>query len=544
MSPQESKKIHKVIVKMSDLDDDLLALADGMDIEDDQVQQGSGKDTGDHSGNDNNIEDSDNDDDYNFLQKNSSGSTKSNENELQHPFPFEEFYVNREDRDRILSLPEFQQQEIMYEREQKIKEYKERAYFLNRKKQQEQVSRKRNADIEYSDQEDEDDEYQAKPSRAKRLKTLVKNKSYTPSDEEYSEEGDSADDYSYAPSRSSKRSKVEWDDDSARIKDPILQDYNNIKIGRKDVDKLCFYPGFNKMVVGLYGRVNVSTSPNQAQYRLVKIEKVFFQKPYKFNNFYTNQYFGVTQGKFKKVFKMNYFSDSLITELELSKYNSYLVQQKLPTVKRSELLAKYKEWNAFDKQPLTDELLNQQVANRLQFNKKLSGVNSVIEKSILKDKLSYAIDINNEADINKYTKQLRQLEKRMSQYDKHHENDLIGTTKLNTLSEKNKKINIDNIRSKKQEEREKQEANEMKDKKSDPFSRLKTKARIYYKNLQKIENEKALKEEEELKQEKLRREVRDQEERQYMEMIKSKFKKRGGLEFLVKNIKVDMDLEL
>ena len=84
----------------------------------------------------------------------------------------------------------------------------------------------------------------------------------------------------------------------------------------------------------------------------------------------------------------------------------------------------------------------------------------------------------------------------------------------------------------------------MKDKKSDPFSRLKTKARIYYKNLQKIENEKALKEEEELKQEKLRREVRDQEERQYMEMIKSKFKKRGGLEFLVKNIKVDMDLEL
>jgi len=68
-SPRKQKKIHKVIVKMSDLDDDLLALADGMDIEDDQVQQGSGKDTGDHSGNDNNIEDSDNDDDYNFLQK-------------------------------------------------------------------------------------------------------------------------------------------------------------------------------------------------------------------------------------------------------------------------------------------------------------------------------------------------------------------------------------------------------------------------------------------------------------------------------------------
>lgn len=162
----------------------------------------------------------------------------------------------------------------------------------------------------------------------------------------------------------------------------------------------------------------------------------------------------------------------------------------------------------------------------------------------MKDKLSYAIDINNEADINKYTKQLRQLEKRMSQYDKHHENDLVGTTKLNTLSEKNKKINIDNIRSKRQEEQQKQEANEMKDKKSDPFSRLKTKARIYYKNLQKIENEKAMREEEELKQERLKKEIQEQEERQYLEMIKSKFKKRGGVEFLVKNIKVDMELEL
>lgn len=528
---------------MSDLDDDLLALADGMDIENDLEEAPQNNNNGSLE-NDDGVDDSDEDDDYNFLQNKSGNSAKENENELQHPFPFEEFYLDRDDRDRILALPEFEQQEKMYEREQKIKEYKERAYFLNRKKQQEQASRKRNADIDYSDEE-EDDEYEAKPSRAKRLKTLVKNKSYTPSDEDVSEE-DSSDEYSYASSRtsrSSRKSNVEWDDESARIKDPTVQDYNNIKIGRKDIEKLCFYPGFNKMVVGLYGRVNVSTSPNQSQYRMVKIERVFFQKPYKFNNFYTNQYFGVTQGKFKKVFKMNYFSDSFISEQELSKYNSYLNQQKLPTAKRSELLAKFRDWTAFDKQPLTDELLNQQVANRLQFNKKLSGVNSVIEKSILKDKLSYAIDINNEADINKYTKQLRQLEKRMSQYDKHHENDLVGTTKLNTLSEKNKKINIDNIRSKRQEEQQKQEANEMKDKKSDPFSRLKTKARIYYKNLQKIENEKAMREEEELKQERLKKEIQEQEERQYLEMIKSKFKKRGGVEFLVKNIKVDMELE-
>lgn len=241
---------------------------------------------------------------------------------------------------------------------------------------------------------------------------------------------------------------------------------------------------------------------------------------------------------------MNFFSDSPITEEELAKYISYLNEQNIKPAKKQELITKFREIDAFNNQPLTHELMNQQVANRLQLNKKLSGVNSVIEKSILKDKLTYAIDVSNDADINKYTKQLRQLEKRMSQYDKHHENDLEGSTKLEFLTQKNKQINIKNIKTKKQEEEEQQEAAELKDKKSDPFSRLRTKARIYYKDLQKIENEKYLQEQEEKKMEKLKKETQEREENQYLEMIKSKFKKRGGLEFLVQDVKVDMGLEL
>ena len=540
---------------MSDLDDDLLALADGMDVEEEEDAITTNNYTGGQEGEDNN-DDEDEDDDYTFLQRKQNKESSRNSNtELQYPYPYEEVYLDEDDKDRIMSLPELEQEEIMYEREQKIKEYKERAYFLNRKRQQEM---KNNRQQDYSedeeeeeDEEDEDDEYMSKPSRAKRLKNLVSKKSSTPSDEEYSEEGEeeySDDDY-MAPksSRSSKRSAeaVEWDEESYVTKEPTVQDYNNIKIGREFVNKLCFYPGFNKAVVGCYGRVNVSTSSSQPQYRMVKIEKVFIQKPYKFNNsFYTNQYFGVTQGKFRKIFQMNFFSDSPITEQEIAKYNSYLAQQKIKPARKQELVSKYKDIYAFDNQPLTYELMNQQVANRLQLNKKLSGVNSVIEKSILRDKLAYAIDTNNEADIDKYSKQLRQLEKRLSQYDKHHENDLKGSTKLDFLTQKNKKINIDNIKSKKQEEVEQQEAFEMKDKKSDPFSRLKTKARIYYKDLQKIENEKYLQEQEEKKLEKLKKETQEREERQYLEMIKSKFKKRGGLEFLVKDIKVDMNLEL
>ncbi|XBW35299.1 hypothetical protein QEN19_000867 [Hanseniaspora menglaensis] len=531
---------------MSDLDDDLLALADGMDVEEEEIASNNNT-TGRHHGE----VSEDEDDDYTFLQrKQNNQSSSSNAAELEYPYPFEEFYLNDEDKDRILSLPELEQEEIMYEREQKIKEYKERAYFLNRKREQEKRTAK---NAEYSEEEDEDEDfdYQVKPSRAKRLKNLVNRKSTTPTDEEYSEEEEeeySDDDYMAPKSgRISKKvsGEVEWDEENYTTKEPVLDDYNKIKIGRQFIDKFCFYPGFNNAVVGCYGRVNVSTSSSKPQYRLVKIEKVFIQKPYKFNNsFYTNQYFGVTQGKFRKIFQMNYFSDSSVTESELDKYNTYLTQQKISLAKRQELISKFRELDTFYKQPLTAELMNQQVANRLQLNKKLSGVNSVIEKSILRDKLTYAIDTDNEVDVNKYTKQLKQLEKRMSQYDKHHENDLQGSTKLNFLTQKNKQININNIKTKKQEDEEQQEFNETKDKKSDPFSRLKTKARIYYKDLQKIENEKYLKEQEEKKLEKMKKETQEREERQYLEMIKSKFKKRGGFEYLVKDIKVDMGLEL
>lgn len=121
------------------------------------------------------------------------------------------------------------------------------------------------------------------------------------------------------------------------------------------------------------------------------------------------------------------------------------------------------------------------------FNKKLSGTNAVLEKTILRDKLQYAKETGSERDVAKYSSQLRSLERRLTSYEKHHENDQAGSKKLGALTSRNRRANMDkgkNVDTTKKEDTPF-------DAKTDPFSRLKTRTKIYYQEIQKEENEKA-----------------------------------------------------
>lgn len=149
----------------------------------------------------------------------------------------------------------------------------------------------------YSDNEDEDDEEDYREEDYK--------------DDEGSEYGD---DEEYNPfdrrDTYDKREEVEWaEEEDEQDREPEISDFNKLRIGRSFVAKFCFYPGFEDAVKGCYGRVNVGTDKRtgKTSYRMVRIERVFLQKPYNMGKFYTNQYFGVTQGKDRKVFQMNYF---------------------------------------------------------------------------------------------------------------------------------------------------------------------------------------------------------------------------------------------
>lgn len=227
----------------------------------------------------------------------------------------------------------------------------------------------------------------------------------------------------------------------------------------------------------------------------------------------------------------------LFVEQEFERYLKALDSSNIPKPSPYNIKSKFKEISEFISQPLTEKLTDEIVRNRMVLNKKLSGTNAVLEKTILKDKLRYAKENGNEHDIAKYSKQLRNFEKRMAMYEKHHENAQADIKKLEGLTSKNRKLNMNRIRN---AESIKKEEDVNFDSKSDPFSRLKTRTKVYYQEIQKEENEKA-KEEAAQEQLKIDEETKKEKEKQLM---LAEFRRLGGLQKIIGSINVDIKLDI
>ncbi|KAL6946247.1 hypothetical protein ACO0RG_000393 [Hanseniaspora osmophila] len=588
---------------MSDLDDDLLALADGDDFSDqeDQVSVSRKRDATELSDSDDDEsvptkkrnkyteydEDMEEDEEDDYVPGGSYGNDDEDREEEEEeeeesmesaPYPLEGLYKNEDDREEILSKNEIEREQIVFQRSEEMKTYRERKMLRERAKQirrdqqriqsssnrkgqkstrsteavsakdirssklnelKKQRAKKRNQ-VEYGS-EDEDNEYGSDDYTPAKTVKSRKGRYDDEEDEEddYYEEDDEDQYYPGSGDRRGNTTEVEWAEDEYEAdRDASIEDFNKLKLGRQFVDKFCFYPEFNKIVQGCYGRVNVGVDKHTGAptYRMVKIEKVFLQKPYNFGRFFTNQYFGVTQGKDRKVFQMKFFSDGEITPNEYERYMSCLSNQDIQKPSLYDIKDKLSELKAFIEEPMNDKLMDQIVRNRLQFNKKLSGTNAVLEKTVLREKLQYAKDTGNERDVAKYSSQLRSLEKRLNMYEKHHENDQTGAKKLGALTNKNKRINIDKMR----EASHRIVQHDMKtfDMKSDPFSRLKTRTKVYYQEVQEAENAKA---KEEARQ-KLLQENKDAAAHKEKTLLLAKFRRLGGLEELVPTIDIKFNV--
>ncbi|CCE61674.1 hypothetical protein TPHA_0A06000 [Tetrapisispora phaffii CBS 4417] len=549
---------------MSDIEEDLLALAGVGDSEEEEDVVISSTSKRGRSNEDSvskkrhiNVGEDD-EDDYNPASA-GLGDDDDNDDEEEAPFPLEGKYRDERDRDYLESLPEMERETLLFERSQLMQKYKDRMLFRERqrtlKRQRESSeNRKVRSSTRSSKVTGHSDVKSSKLSQLKKQRERKNNHHYSDEDDEDEyeeeeniyedkyEEGSEYEDESYDPykrkstyAEESEEEDVKWADDTDR--ESNVNDFNKIKIGRSFVAKYCFYPGFNDIVKDCYGRVNVGVNKNtnQVMYRMVKIEKVFLQKPYSMGNFFTNQYFGVTQGKDRKVFQMKFFSDGAITQDEYERYVRALESSNLTIPSTYALSNKFKEVDEFVNEPMTVKLTDEVVRNRMIFNKKLSGTNAVLEKTVLREKLNFAKQNNSERDIAKYSSQLRNLEKRLMTYEKHHENDQQGAKKLGKLTSKNRKLNMDKI---KYGENVKEDRDESFDIKTDPFSRLKTRTKVYYQEIQEEENEKA----KELARQKKMQENKEAIEQKERELLLAKFRRLGGLESIVHNLDINIKL--
>ncbi|SCU82883.1 LAFA_0D00584g1_1 [Lachancea sp. 'fantastica'] len=561
---------------MSDIEEDLLALAGGAssgeEEEEEKVTVGTAKKRSKYDSSnggkrrivdEDEEQDQDDEDQDGYNPKDEAFGSEEEEDDEPDPFPIEGKYKDERDRAHLESLPEMERESLLFDRSQVMQKYQERRVLRERAKhireqqqarQMQQEGSKTRTSARSTRTTGHSDAKESGLSKLKKQRAK-KSATYDYSDEDGAdeeeeeeddygyqddeEEGESEDDYQPGFGRSKSNLEdedVKWAEDEDLDREPELGDFNKIKIGRSFVAKFCFYPEFNDVVKGCYGRVNVGADKRSGQtlYRMVKIEKVFLQKPYNMGKFFTNQYLGVTQGRDRKVFQMNFFSDGAITQPEFERYSSSLDKQEISKPSLYMLNNKSNEINNFVSQPITSKLTDELVRNRMVFNKKLSGTNAVLEKTMLKDKLQYAKETGIEKDIAKYSAQLRNLEKRLSSYEKHHEDDQAGSKKLGALTSKNRRANMD---SGKIVEAVKKEDTPF-DAKTDPFSRLKTRTKIYYQELQREENEKA---KEVARQDQLQKSADALKER---ELPIPKFKSLGGLEEIVSGIDFKLNLDI
>lgn len=552
---------------MSDLEEDLLALAGGAgsDFEDDDFESNNNnkrsasgatsqrkkkkvvQDDDEDDGYD--FEDNDDEEEDDYDPEGGAGYDENEEDEEEeepNPYPLEGKYKNERDRQELSEMGDVERESILFERLQELERFNERR-LLRQRARQNQSMKQRAASATSRSQKVKESAKSIKSHKLNELKRQREKKSrrdrdYDDDEDDYEDEVeddyDLGDDYDdgYEPDfMGSGKNEVEWAESSKR-RVVTLADINNVRIGHSMAEKYCFYPGFNDIMVGTYGRIRVS----QNSHRMVKIEAVVKGKPYKLRSgLKTDQYFSLSQpGKDKKNFQMTFLSDDHIHTEEFDKYNTYIEDAQNqgkhvypPTV--SELDDKFRALKAFSAQGLVGETFNAFLRNKSKFNETNKTGTSILDKKLeLKQRLEEALQRNDQAKIHDYNKRLDELEK---SFQKVNGSKVSMDSIAAKISEKNRRLNNTMIRKAEIRNNERKKQNVVSN--ADPFARLTTKARMYYQDTKKTEDEKA-------KDDALKALQEKQEKEKLLETKSCTFKKLGAMNEFIKSIDFKFDVAI
>lgn len=566
---------------MSDLEDDLLALAGGEDNtyeSDEEITSSKRKPIVADDYNEDDDEDtvlskrrrveSGDDDDYEPQQPQQGEEEEGEEfqeNELIDPYPLEGKYKDEADREALDNMDEMEREQILFERMQEMDKYRERKYLQERMKQQQQQQknvvgrieptrssgrsktglkpakkdkltelrkqraqhskRKSRREADYAEgSEDEEDEDDKEPEEEEEE-----------DDDEEGFEEDYYDDYDGTvawggPSKVKKKRSTEL---------AKLEDINRIKVGRTILTQYCFHSGFEDTIVDTFGKINLGMdrSTRQPIYRMVKIIDVKSrpERAYKLGHSNFDIFLTVNQNKDqKKDFPMSIFSDSPINQDEFDRYLKELNKTDEVIEFLDDVNSKFDELTKFYSKGLTDKDINDMIARKQKIQEKkgnISMYDAVNRKTNLLDRLKIAKQQGNLEKVQEIIEKLKDIDEILeSQTSNQPTSKSLNTMTL--VNERNRKLNSTNIR--KAEIKFKSTAAQQQSD-GDPFSRLKTATRMFYQDLINQENEKALKDVN-------MQQMIDEKTENEAKIAKSTYRDLGEMDKLIKTIDFDFEL--
>ncbi|CAH6720395.1 RNA polymerase-associated protein Rtf1p [[Candida] jaroonii] len=504
---------------MSDLDDDLLALAGVTDSEDESPKR--------------KFED-----------------VEPEVNELVNPYPLEGKYKNEQDREHLLDMDEVEREQILFDRSQEMERYNEKKFLQDRLKQQQadQAETKATRSSKRAKTVGGNNKKTSQLSELRKQREKKNRQSYSDDEddeEEFDEEEDQLDEDDLDVLSDEYESKSHWKEATTTRKPRSyvraeFKDIGKVFIGRSFMLKYCFYPKFEESIVGCYGRVNLGPNPRTRtpSYRMVKIIGVEHRpdKKYKVPNSQSDLYILVSQNKKQtKHFPMSVFSDSSIQMEEFNKYLNELNKNHEDIEYTEEINEVYEEISTnLTEKSLNDKEINQMIENKQKLSKNSNGFDAVFQKAQILDKLKIAKQQNRFEEVKKLSEELNKLETSLIETNNKQNvaNNLSSMTKVN---ERNRKLNLENIKKAELKSHNLKRLNTGNDD-GNPFLRLKTVTRVFYQDIINLENEKASKDAK-INYEKLIKEKELNEKK----IAESSYRVLGVMDELINEIDVDFE---
>ncbi|KID80277.1 RNA polymerase-associated protein [Metarhizium brunneum] len=336
-------------------------------------------------------------------------------------YPVDGKFTSEAERAEIMAMREVDRERILAERMDEVERQRQRRRLRQMIEETERrnVKKKRSADTaELEDGQRKtsrqrtgkgnesamDSLRRARAEKAKRKEDKTRGRAYSPARRD-SDEEESGDDFSRARSRTPEKEQEK------EAPPAELKDFERVRLGRNEFAQVCFTPGFEPAITGCYIRIALGPHPETGveQYRMAVIKGFTTSRPYALTGpqgpFVTDQYVRAAHGKAVKEFPFIAASSGKFTDNELNRYQVTCTNEnvKLPT--KAYLADKIDEINNLINHKWTSEEIKARLAKRNELKRRFDPA----ERERVGKLLDEAVARGNETKAQELQEELEQL---------------------------------------------------------------------------------------------------------------------------------------
>lgn len=266
-------------------------------------------------------------------------------------------------------------------------------------------------------------------------------------------------------------------DDLEGSKEISYEDALQIRISRKSCVKFMYYPQFPETAIGCFVRISIGATEGKPAYRVCQVSSMQEGKrPYKLpSGEQCKRALLCSHGSSDRTFEFTYVSDTAFTKEEFDQWCDTMQKDSIRIINKRKFKAKLKALKEMGDHHLTNAEINTMVEEK----KKLSKIppNVAAEKIRLSGLIIEARDNKKEARVEELQNELAKIEELTANRGRNGDLD-----RLSKLNERNRHQNLRAVGKAENENAEKRRQAERTGGAvgGDPFSRLKTRPRMFY----------------------------------------------------------------